>query len=62
MPRRAPASPIPKMLAEIAKNTDAANQTFKIQGTPTFIINGDVGQNAAEWKALQPALKAAGAL
>ena len=52
----------PKMLAEIAKNTDTANQTFKIQGTPTFIINGDVVQNVAEWKALQPALKAAGAL
>ncbi|MFA6116097.1 MAG: thioredoxin domain-containing protein [Sphingomonas sp.] len=50
------------MLTEIAKNTDAANQQYKIQGTPTFIVNGDVVPDVAEWKALQPALKAAGAL
>lgn len=52
----------PKMLEEIAKNTDAANQQFKIQGTPTFIVNGDVVPNVADWKSLQPALKTAGAL
>jgi protein-disulfide isomerase len=47
---------------EIAKNTDAANQQYKIQGTPTFIVNGDVVPNVADWKSLQPSLKAAGAL
>ena len=52
----------PKMLEEIAKNTDTANQQFKIQGTPTFIVTGDVGPDVADWKGLQPALKAAGAL
>lgn len=52
----------PKMLADVAKNTDAANQQFKIQGTPTFIVNGDVVPDVADWKGLQPSLKAAGAL
>jgi protein-disulfide isomerase len=51
-----------KALDAIAKNTDAANQQFKVQGTPTFIVNGDVVENAAEWSQLQPALKAAGAM
>ncbi|MDB5706943.1 MAG: protein-disulfide isomerase [Sphingomonas bacterium] len=52
----------PKGLETIARNTDAANQQYKVQGTPTFIVNGDVVQNAAEWSQLEPALKAAGAL
>ena len=49
-------------LSEIAKNTDAANKQYQIQGTPTFIVNGDVVPNVADWKGLQPSLKAAGAL
>jgi protein-disulfide isomerase len=34
---------------------------FKVSGTPTFIINGQVAEGIGDWKKLEPALRAAGA-
>jgi protein-disulfide isomerase len=34
---------------------------FKVSGTPTFIINGQVAEGIGDWEKLEPALKAAGA-
>jgi protein-disulfide isomerase len=36
-----------------------ALETFKIQGTPTFVINGETVQNVATWDQLEPKLQAA---
>jgi len=38
-----------------------ANDEYKIPGTPTFLINGQVVPETASWEALEPKLKAAGA-
>jgi len=38
-----------------------ANDEIKLQGTPTFILNGNMLQNTGTWDQLEPALKAAGA-
>jgi protein-disulfide isomerase len=42
----------------VQMNNDAVSQ-FNIPGTPTFVINGKVVENAATWEALEPNLKAA---
>lgn len=47
-----------KTLEKIAK---VATDDFKITGTPTFIINGQVVPNANTWADLEPELKKAGA-
>ncbi len=47
-----------KTLEKIAK---VANDEFKISGTPTFIINGQVVPNVTTWTDLEPELKKAGA-
>lgn len=52
----------PKALEAIAKQSDAASRQYNISGTPTFIVNGTVAPNVYDWAALQPVLKAAGAL
>jgi protein-disulfide isomerase len=52
----------PKGLDEIAKQTDEASRLYNVSGTPTFIVNGTVATNVYDWAALQPVLKAAGAL
>lgn len=44
----------------LAKGVEAANGQYNIQGTPTFVLNGVVVDNVANWAALQPKLKAAG--
>lgn len=36
-------------------------EQFKVSGTPTFIINGQVAEGIGDWEKLEPALKAAGA-
>jgi protein-disulfide isomerase len=46
----------------IATRKDAADQQYNISGTPTFIVNGTVARDVSDWTALQPVLKAAGAL
>lgn len=38
---------------------DRASRDFKVTGTPTFFINGEMVQNAASWDALRPALEEA---
>lgn len=44
----------------LAKGVEAANGQYKIEGTPTFILNGVVVENTANWAALQPKLREAG--
>jgi protein-disulfide isomerase len=38
-----------------------ANEDVRIPGTPAFLINGALLENAGTWEALEPKLKAAGA-
>jgi protein-disulfide isomerase len=38
-----------------------ANETAQIPGTPAFLLNGQLLQNAGTWEQLEPQLKAAGA-
>ncbi len=52
----------PKNYAAIESRFKAANDTFNVSGTPTFIVNGSVVPNASSWDALKPALAAAGAM
>lgn len=42
----------------VQMNNDAVSQ-YNIAGTPSFVINGKVVENAATWAALEPKLKAA---
>ena len=42
----------------VQMNTDAVSN-FNIQGTPSFVINGETAKNASAWSALEPQLKAA---
>ena len=51
-----------KAFEEIAKQTETASRQYSVSGTPTFIVNGTVATNVYDWTALQPVLKAAGAL
>ena len=51
-----------KALDAIAKQTETANQQYNVSGTPTFIVNGKVATDVYTWDALQPVLRAAGAL
>ncbi len=47
--------------AEIQRMVDMANKAnqFQIPGTPAFLINGKLVENAASWDALEPRLKEA---
>jgi len=45
----------------LQKMNEQANQNFPIQGTPTFILNGQMLQNTVSWEQVEAALKAAGA-
>nr|WP_245405862.1 thioredoxin domain-containing protein [Sphingobium sp. Sx8-8] len=44
----------------LAKGVEQANQQYKIEGTPTFILNGVMVENTAAWPALRTKLKEAG--
>jgi protein-disulfide isomerase len=46
---------------EIQRLVDMTNQAnqLQVQGTPSFLINGELLQNAAGWEALEPELKKA---
>jgi protein-disulfide isomerase len=46
---------------KLVKMRDRANTEFNLQGTPTFLINGQVAPDTGTWEALEPKLKAAGA-
>ncbi|ALR19486.1 MULTISPECIES: thioredoxin domain-containing protein [Sphingobium] len=45
---------------KLAKGVQAANEQYKIEGTPSFLINGVLVDNVANWASLQPKLKEAG--
>jgi protein-disulfide isomerase len=42
----------------VSMNSDAVSN-FNVQGTPTFIINGETVQNVADWTLLEPKIKEA---
>jgi protein-disulfide isomerase len=44
----------------LAKGVEAANSQYDISGTPSFLINGVLLDNVANWASLQPKLKEAG--
>jgi protein-disulfide isomerase len=48
-------------LDELGKITETGTNQYKITGTPTFIINGQVITDANTWDKIGPMLKAAGA-
>ncbi|MDQ3078123.1 MAG: DsbA family protein [Pseudomonadota bacterium] len=41
----------------VEMNSDAA--AFKIPGTPSFLINGELVESTSDWKTLEPAIKSA---
>lgn len=45
---------------KLAKGVEEANAQYKIEGTPSFILNGVMLENTAAWPALQAKLKQAG--
>ena len=45
---------------KLAKGVETASSEYKIEGTPTFILNGTVLENTANWATLQSKLKQAG--
>ncbi|MEP6785624.1 MAG: thioredoxin domain-containing protein [Sphingomonadales bacterium] len=51
----------PRLGDKLIKLRDDGNKTYNITGTPTFIINGKTVENVADWKLLEPELRAAGA-
>jgi len=46
---------------KMLKVRDRANTEFHLEGTPTFIINGQTVPDVSSWDLLEPKLKAAGA-
>jgi protein-disulfide isomerase len=52
----------PKSYKDIEARFKVANDQYSVAGTPTFIVNGNVVPNASGWDALQPVLRAAGAM
>jgi protein-disulfide isomerase len=46
---------------KLVKMRERANTEFNLQGTPTFLINGQVVPDTGTWEALEAKLKAAGA-
>lgn len=48
-------------LDKLVEMQKTANETLRIPGTPTFLINGAIVENAGTWQQLEPKLKAAGA-
>ncbi len=51
----------PKAIDALVGMTDKAVNEFKVQGTPTFIINGVTQENTSSWDLLKPKLIDAGA-
>ncbi len=45
----------------LVKMTDRGIKEFKVEGTPTFVINGITAKNTGTWEALRPKLIDAGA-
>ncbi len=51
----------PKALENLVSISNKGNEQFKIQGTPTFILNGKKVEEAQTWTDLKPKLTDAGA-
>ncbi|HEX8842567.1 MAG TPA: thioredoxin domain-containing protein, partial [Sphingomicrobium sp.] len=43
----------------VQMNSDATTQFPEFQGTPTFVINGQLVKDTATWDKLEPALRSA---
>lgn len=50
-----------KAIDALVTQTDKGVREFKVQGTPTFVINGVTQENTASWDVLKPKLIDAGA-
>jgi len=50
-----------KAIDALAALTEKGMREFKVQGTPTFIINGVTQENTSAWDVLKPKLMDAGA-
>jgi protein-disulfide isomerase len=44
----------PKTLARLTAQQQAAQDSFQVQGTPTFVMNGKKLEGVATWAALKP--------
>lgn len=49
----------PQTPDQLLKMRDRANTEFQLQGTPTFIINGETVPETGNWAGLEPKLRAA---
>jgi protein-disulfide isomerase len=50
-----------KAIDALVKMSQVGQTEFKVQGTPTFVINGSTVENTSEWSSLKPKLVEAGA-
>ncbi|NIJ37869.1 protein-disulfide isomerase [Sphingopyxis panaciterrae] len=48
-------------ITTLEKNTNAAIEKYQVQGTPTFLINGQVAEGVATWPLLRDRLRTMGA-
>ena len=48
-------------ITKLEQGTNAAAEKYKIQGTPTFIVNGQVAEGVAAWGPLRDRLRSMGA-
>jgi protein-disulfide isomerase len=46
-------------LQKLVDGTSAASREYQVSGTPTFLINNKVVENAANWATLEPRIRAA---
>ena len=46
-------------LQKLVEMTSTAGQRYQLPGTPAFLINGELVENAADWSALEPRIRAA---
>jgi protein-disulfide isomerase len=49
----------PAGLQKLVDMSSAAQSDFKVSGTPTFLINNEVVQDATTWQTLEPRIRAA---
>ncbi len=48
-----------RALQQLVEMNNTATQRYQIQGTPTFLINGEVAENATTWETLEPKIREA---
>lgn len=48
-------------ITTLEKNTNAAIEKYQVQGTPTFLINGQIAEGVATWPLLRDRLRTMGA-